>query len=90
MVGSGATVAAATVGFATTNPNSKSVQYVDLLNDGFGYSFAPIVSISTAPAGGLTATAVAIMTSRSTNQKFAIDRILITNPGIWIYRTSHR
>lgn len=81
MVGSGATSAVATVGFATTNPNSKSVQYIDLINDGFGYSFAPTVSISTAPTGGQTATAVAIMTSRSSNQKFAIDRILITNPG---------
>lgn len=81
MVGSGATTAVATVGFATTNPNSKSVQYVDLVHDGSGYTFAPNVSISTAPAGGLTATAVAIMTSRSANQKLAIDRILITNPG---------
>jgi hypothetical protein len=81
MVGSGATTAVATVGFATTNPNSKSVQYIDLINDGFGYTSAPRVSISTAPAGGLTATAVAIMTSRLPNQKLAIDRILITNPG---------
>jgi hypothetical protein len=81
MVGSGATTAVATVGFATTNPNSKSVQYIDLINDGFGYSSAPIVSISTAPSGGSTSTAVAIMTSRSSNQKLSIDRILITNPG---------
>lgn len=81
MVGTAATTAVATVGFATTNPNSKSVQYIDLINDGFGYSSAPIVSISTAPSGGSTATAVAIMTSRSSNQKLSIDRILITNPG---------
>lgn len=81
MVGTAATSAVATVGFATTDPNSKSVQYIDLINDGFGYSFAPKVSISTAPAGGLTATAVAIMTSRSSNQKLSIDKILITNPG---------
>ena len=81
MVGSGVTSAVATVGFATTDPNSKSVQYIDLINDGFGYSVAPTVSISTAPSGGQTATAVAIMTSRSSNQKLAIDRILITNPG---------
>ena len=81
MVGTGATTAVATVGFATTNPNSKSVQYIDLINDGYGYISAPTVSISTAPSGGLTATAVAIMTSRSSNQKLSIDRILITNPG---------
>jgi len=81
MVGTAATTAVATVSFATTNPNSKSVQYIDLINDGFGYSLAPTVAISTAPTGGQTATAVAIMTSRSPNQKLAIDRILITNPG---------
>jgi len=81
MVGSGATTAVASVGFATTDPYSKSVQYLDLINDGYGYTSAPIVSISTAPGGGLTATAVAIMTSRSSNQKLSIDRILITNPG---------
>jgi hypothetical protein len=81
MVGTAATTAVATVGLATTNPNSKSVQYVDLINDGFGYSSAPKVSISTSPSGGLTATAVAIMTSRTPNQKLSIDRILITNPG---------
>jgi len=81
MVESTATAAAATVGLVTTDPNSKSVQYVDLINDGYGYTSAPTVSISTAPSGGLTATAVAIMTSRSPNQKQAIDKILITNPG---------
>ena len=81
MVGSGATTAVASVGLATNDPNSKSVQYIDLIHDGYGYNYAPTVSISTAPSGGLTATAVAIMTSRSPNQKLAIDRILITNPG---------
>jgi hypothetical protein len=81
MVGADATGAVATVGFATTDPNSKSVQYIDLINDGFGYTFSPTVSISTAGPGGQTATAVAIMTSRYANQKLAIDRILITNPG---------
>ena len=81
MVGSGATVAVATVGFASTDPSSKSVQYLDLIQDGFGYTSAPIVSISTAPTNGSNATAVAIMTSRSSNQKLSIDRILITNPG---------
>jgi len=81
MVGSAATTAAATVGYASTDPTSKSVQYIDLLNDGFGYDFAPTVSISTAPSGGSNATAVAIMTSRASNQKSSIDRVLITNPG---------
>lgn len=64
MVGTAATTAVATVGLITSDPTSKSVQYVDLINDGFGYSSVPRVSISTAPTGGLAATAVAIMTSR--------------------------
>ena len=81
MVGSGATVATATVGFASTDPSSKSVQYLDLIQDGFGYTSSPTVSISTAPPSGSNATAVAIMTSRASNQKLSIDRILVTNPG---------
>jgi hypothetical protein len=81
MVGAAATVATAVVGFATTTPGSKSVQYIDLLNDGFGYISTPTVKISKPPTGGMTATAVAIMTSRSSNQRLSIDRILVTNPG---------
>jgi len=81
MVGTAATTAVATVGLITSDPTSKSVQYIDLINDGFGYSSVPRVSISTAPIGGLTATAVAIMTSRTANQKLSIDKILVTNPG---------
>jgi hypothetical protein len=81
MVGAAATVATGVVGFATDDPTSKSVQYIDLLNDGFGYISTPTVKISKPPTGGMTATAVAIMTSRSSNQRLSIDRILVTNPG---------
>jgi len=81
MVGSAATTATATVGFASTDPTSKSVQFIDLINDGYGYDSAPTITVSKAPTGGVTATAVAIMTSRSSNQKLSIDRILLTNPG---------
>lgn len=81
MVGTAATTATATVGLVTTDQNSKSVQYIDLINDGYGYSSTPNVIISSPSTGGLKATAVAIMTSRSVNQKLSIDRILVTNPG---------
>ena len=82
MVGVAATTARATIGLSTTNTTSYSVQYIDLLNDGYGYKSTPRVSISTAPSGGLTATAVAIMTSRySNNQNLSVDRIIVTNPG---------
>ena len=81
MVGTAATTAVATVGLATTNPNSYSVYAIDLINDGYAYKSAPTVSISTAPSGGKTATAVAIMTSRVGQQGSSIDRIVLTNPG---------
>lgn len=80
LVGSGATTAVATVGLATTSPSSSSVQFIDLINDG-SYDFTPTVSISTAPSGGSNATAVAIMTSRPSNQTLGIDKIIVTNAG---------
>ena len=81
MVGTGATTAVATVGFATTTPNSKSVQYIDLINEGYGYTSAPTITIFSAPAGGETATAVAIMTSRPSLSGSFIQKIQVTNPG---------
>ena len=53
---------------------------VDSFNAGYGYTVAPSVTIST-PDNGIQATAVAIMTSRTVNQKRGIDRVLLTNPG---------
>jgi len=81
MVGVGATTATATVSYASSDPSIYSVQYIDLINDGYGYLSTPNVAISTAGPGGLTATAVAIMTSRTGQTGASIDRILLTNPG---------
>jgi hypothetical protein len=81
MVGTNATTAIATVSYASSDPSLYSVQYIDLINDGYGYLSAPKVAISTAGPGGLTATAVAIMTSRRGQTGASIDRILLTNPG---------
>ena len=53
---------------------------VDSSNIGYAYTIAPSVTIST-PENGIQATAVAIMTSRTVNQKRGIDRVLLTNPG---------
>jgi hypothetical protein len=64
------------------SPFGKSVYAVDLINDGFGYLTPPVVSISTAPSGGVTATAVAIMTSKLGQSGYSISKILIKNPGI--------
>ena len=57
------------------------VQTITLINDGQGYLYAPKVSISP-PESGVTATAVAIMTSRTgLTTAYSIDKVLITNPG---------
>jgi len=66
----------ATVGITTT---TGYIRNIILNNDGYDYSKTPTVSISTAPAGGVNATAVAITTSILGSQ--SIKEILLTNPG---------
>lgn len=84
MVGLYATSASATVQFASSlaGVGGSSVSRIDLINDGTGYLSVPIVAISTASSGGVNATAVAIMTSRSSQTGSSIDKILVINPGI--------
>ena len=59
-----------------------SVSKIDLINDGTGYLTTPTISISRPIVGGINATAVAIMTSRSNQTGKSIDKIMIINPGI--------
>jgi hypothetical protein len=80
MVGDTATRATATVSIASTI--NKSVQYIDLINDGTGYLSTPTIKISKAPAGGIDATAVAIMTSKTGRTGDSISKILVVNPGV--------
>lgn len=58
---------------------NKSVQYVDIINGGYGYKSTPSVKFTKAPSGGVTATAVAILQNQGNNS--TINSILITNPG---------
>ena len=84
MVGVSAVTATATAQLAkdlTSLSSGNSVNRIDLINDGTGYTIAPLIGISTAPTTGINATAVAIMTSRSGQTGQSIDRIEITNPG---------
>lgn len=67
-----------TVGLAT-NTNSKSVQYVDIINGGYGYKSTPKVKITPPPVGGKTATAVASL--KTIGNQSTIDKIFITDPG---------
>ena len=84
MVGLGASTATATMplasGLAGLNVGS-SVQIVDLINDGTGYTVPPTIGISTAPVNGTNATAIAVMTQRTGQVGQSIDRIEIVNPG---------
>jgi len=85
MVGAAASTATATVVVAentgSLGTGRYSVSQVDLINDGTGYTIAPLVGITTAPSGGTNATAVAIMTSRTGQTGQSIDSIQLTNPG---------
>jgi hypothetical protein len=85
MVGLAASTATASVVIAentgSLGTGRYSVSQVDLINDGTGYTIAPLVGIGTAPSGGTNASAVAIMTSRTGQTGQSIDSIQLTNPG---------
>lgn len=74
-------VGVGTTATATTTHVSGGVQTITLINDGQGYTSAPRVAISP-PTSGVTAEAVAIMTSRSgLTTAYSIDKVYITKPG---------
>ena len=84
MVSIAASTATATVQLSKDAGNTnigKGIAFIDLINDGTGYTLPPLVGISSAPSAGINATAVAIMTSRSGQTGQSVDRIEITNPG---------
>ena len=58
-----------------------SVNQIDLINDGTGYTVPPTIGFSTAPSNGTNATAIAVMTQRTGQVGQSIDRIDIVNPG---------
>lgn len=71
-----------TTATASTTIVNGAVKFIKILNDGSGYTSTPIVAISSAPQGGINATAVAIMTSRpGLAIESSINRILLINPG---------
>ena len=67
----------ANLGVTTT---SGYIRKIDLINDGYDYTKVPTVAISSAPAGGVNATAVAITTS--INGTYSVKEILLTNTGV--------
>ena len=67
---------------ATGTINSGYIRQIFLNNDGYNYTSAPIVAISTSPTGnvGDNATAVAITTSRGGS--LSVGGIILTNAGV--------
>ena len=71
-----------TTATAVTTFRNGGIQFIDLINSGSGYRATPTVAISSAPSGGITATAVAITTSvTGLTTSFAVESVRITNPG---------
>ena len=71
-----------TTATAVTTFRNGGVQFINLIDPGYGYRATPTVAISSAPSGGITATAVAITTSKTgLSTSFAIEKIMITDPG---------
>lgn len=69
---------------ASTSVVNGGVNQIYLINDGYGYSSAPRVAISSAPVGGVNATAFATITRRpfaGLVTSYAIDKVYIVNPG---------
>lgn len=67
---------------AYTTINVGAVHKLTLMNSGAGYtSQPPIVAISSAPSGGQTATAVAIMTSFPDRDGWFVNGLRLINPG---------
>ena len=64
---------------ATATIGTGFVQSIDLLNDGSGFTSAPTIGLTTAPSGGIDATAVGIITTR--NNITSIEEIVVTNSG---------
>jgi hypothetical protein len=64
---------------ATATIGNGCIRKIYLNNDGYGYTSSPIVSISSAPFGGINASAVAITTSLGSTR--SIKEILLVNAG---------
>jgi len=72
-------ISAGTNASATSSIVSGGIQQIFLNNDGYGYTGTPIVAISSAPSGGINASAVAI--TRFKGGVNSVKEILLINPG---------
>jgi hypothetical protein len=73
LIGSGS------VATANASISTGYIRKIFLNNDGYGYTSVPVVAISSAPFGGINASAVAITTEKS--GVYSIQSIALTNAG---------
>jgi hypothetical protein len=73
LIGAGSTATASAI------INTGYIREIFLNNDGYNYTSTPTVAITTAPYGGVNATAVAITTTRAGVK--SIESIILTNAG---------
>lgn len=73
-------IGAGTTATATATIGTGYIKRIYLNNDGYGYTSTPVVSISTAPPGGIDAKAVAITTSKGSTK--SITDIVMIHSGI--------
>ena len=66
---------------ATATIGTGFVQSIDLLNDGSGFTSVPTIGLTTAPSGGIDATAVGIITTR--NNITSIEEIVTIGATVY-------
>jgi len=81
-------IGAGTTATATTTLANGAIRYITLTNRGGGYSSIPTVGISSAPAGGVTGIATAVMvggvvvcTDNVNPQNKSVQNVYLVNPG---------
>jgi hypothetical protein len=81
-------IGAGTTATATTTLANGAIRYIALTNRGGGYSSIPTVGISSAPAGGITGIATAVMVGgvvvcndNINPQNKSVQNVYLVNPG---------
>jgi hypothetical protein len=67
---------------ATASIGTGYIRQIFLNNDGYGYTTAPVVSISTSPTGNPNNNATAIARIINRGNSFSVRDILLTNSGV--------
>ena len=74
-------IGAGTTAEAISHIGTGYVRQISLIDDGYGYSSTPIVSISTSPSGITLANATAVAITTTSGNIQSVKEILLTNAG---------